>query len=80
MHSRTMDALDGDTAGYRRCVAPDAQSAGGASLRGQPTVGWRGFEPRYQEKRTRRAPLGGFVDYSSSSQPHCVTIQTTKTG
>ena len=30
------------------------------------TVGWRGFG--YQEKRTRRAPLGGYVlvDYSSS--------------
>ena len=29
-------------------------------------VGWRGFGPRYQEKRARRAPLGGLVDYSSS--------------
>ena len=33
------------------------------------TVGWRGLGPRDQEKRTRRAPLGGYVrvDYSSST-------------
>ena len=37
------------------------------------TVGWRGFG--YQEKRTRRAPLGGYVlvDYSSSSSGTAAT-------
>ena len=42
---------------------------GGTYLRGQTTtVGTRGLRSRDQEKRTRRAPLGGYVlvDYSSS--------------
>ena len=37
--SRAIDELDGDTAGWRSWVAPDAQSAGGASLRGQTGAG-----------------------------------------
>ena len=44
--SRTINELDGDTAVQRRCFAPDARSAGGAFLRGQTTVGWRGLGPR----------------------------------
>ena len=43
---RTVDELVGDTAGWRRYVAPGAQSAGRASLRGQTTVNWRGLGPR----------------------------------
>ena len=76
--SRAIDELDGDTAGCRRCVAPDAQSVGGAFLHGQTSVGWRGLGPRY----TRRAPLRGYVldCSSSSSQAHCVKVQNTKTG
>ena len=38
--SRTIDGLDGDTAVQRRCFAPDARSADGASPRGQTTVDW----------------------------------------
>ena len=34
----------------RRCLAPDAQSAVGASLRGLTTVGWRGLRPRDKRK------------------------------
>ena len=49
-----MDDLDGV---WRRCFAPDAQSASGASLRAQATVGWRALGPRDLEKRTRRALL-----------------------
>ena len=45
----------------RRCFVPDAQSAVGASLRGQTIVGWHRLEPRDQEKRIRRAPLRGYV-------------------
>ena len=33
--STTIDESDGDTAVKRRCFAPEAQKAGGASLRGQ---------------------------------------------
>ena len=60
--STTIDGLDDDTTVY-------ARSASGASLRGQTTtVGWRGFGPRDQAKRTRSATLAGYVlvDYSSS--------------
>ena len=70
--SRTIDELDGDTTVWRRCFAPDAWSAGSASLRGQtPTVGWRGIGPRDQKERTRRTPLAGYVlvDYSSIGTP-----------
>ena len=71
-NGRTIDELDGDPTVSRRFFAPDARSAGGASLRRQTTTtaGWGGFGPRYQEKRTRRLPLGGYVlvDYSSSGK------------
>ena len=80
--NRTMDELDGYTAVYRRCFAPDARSEGGASLRGQTTVGWHGLGPRYQEERSGRTPLRGYVlvdDSSSSSQSHC-ELQNIKTG
>ena len=59
--SEAIDEMDGDTAVERRCFAPEARSAGEASLRGQTTVGWRGRGPRGQEKRTRGAPLRGYV-------------------
>ena len=36
---------------------PDARSPGGAPLRGQTTVGWRGLGPGDKEQRTRRAAL-----------------------
>ena len=64
--SRTIDELDGETAVKRHCFAPDARSAGGASLRGQITVCGRGRWPRDQEKRTRRAALRGnaLIDYT----------------
>ena len=45
----------------RRCLAPDAQSAVGASLRSHATLGRRGLGPRDQEKRPRRMPLRGYV-------------------
>ena len=58
-----------------------------ASLRGQTTVGWRGLGPRDQEKRTRHAPLRGYVRvlvrtllYSSSSSQSQHGTQNTKTG
>ena len=79
---RTIDELDGDTTTVqRRCFVPDAQSAGGASLFGQTSVGWRGLGPRDQEKRTRQALFGGNVlaDFSSTVQSHC-EMQNTKTG
>ena len=37
--NRTINGLDSDTAVKRRCLAPDARSAGVASLRGQTAVG-----------------------------------------
>ena len=63
----------------RRVVG--GRSTGGASLRGQTTVGWRGLGPRDQEKRTLRAPLRGYLledSHRSSSQSHG-EIENTKT-
>ena len=54
--SRTTNELDGDTAGWRRCVAPDAQSAGDASLYSQTSVGWRGLS-----LDTKRSALGAHL-------------------
>ena len=68
--NRAIGELKSDTIVKRRWSAPDARSGGGASLRGQTTttVGWRGSGPRDLEKRTRCAPLGGYilVDYNNS--------------
>ena len=70
--SRTIDELKGDTAVWRRCFAPDARAAGGATLRGQTAVAWRGLGLRDEEKRTRYAPLRGYVrvlaDYTAVHQ------------
>ena len=55
--SRTNDELDGDTAGKRRFFAPDAQSAVGASLGGQTTVGWRRLGPIYSKRSAVGAHL-----------------------
>ena len=65
--SRRIDELDGDS-----CIATllRARRVVGASLRGQTTVSWRGLGPRYQEGRTWRAPLRGYVlvDYTAVQQ------------
>ena len=46
------------------------------------TVAWRGLGPRDQEKRTRHAPLGGYVrvlvDYTAVQQQQSVTKLNTK--
>ena len=73
-NSRTIDELDGGTAVSRRCFAPDAQLAAGASLRGHTTVGWRGLGPGDQEKRTRRAPLRVYVLVHRLQQQQSVTL------
>ena len=72
--SRTIDELDGGAAErsmswmvaqlYSDVASrPTRKSAvGGATPRGPTTtVGWRGFGPRDQEKRTRRAPLPAYI-------------------
>ena len=50
--SRTIDELDVDTAVYGRSFVSDARAAGGASLRGQTIVAWRGLGPE-----TKRSAL-----------------------
>ena len=72
--TRMIDELDDDAAKWRRCFAPDARSAGGASLRGQTTSGWLGLGPRVQEKRIGRAPLRGYVLVDSGRQQQQLVV------
>ena len=68
--SRTTETLYDYISGKRRCVAPDARSAGVAFLRGQTTADRRGLGPRNQEESN---PLDRYVLVDLRSSPsHCV--------